>query len=240
VPRNRIIKPDFWADEKIGKLSSSEKLFYIGLWNFCDDIGIIRANKAYLKSNIFPYDEKITVKKVSSLCNALLENGFILIKNHNKESFFLVKNFLKHQKIDRPSAFRFIEGTERSNVLDLFVSSSPRDILATYSLPNVNVNVNDNVKDNGRDFDFDKIYAAYPRHEGKKKGFEICMKEIKTKKDYDSLSKAVNNYNMVLNEEGRAIKHTKLFSTFMGCWEDYVETDQTVVEDKLNKIFAKE
>lgn len=147
MPRNRMIKPDFWADEKIGSLQPNTKLLYIGMWNFCDDIGVTRSNVAFLRANIFPYDDKVNMKIMRSCCNELLNLGLILEHSINKESFYYVKNFNKHQKIDRPSSFRFIPDTTKHNVLELFSSSSTATTLATHSTSNVNVNVN--VKDNG-------------------------------------------------------------------------------------------
>lgn len=37
LPRIRTIKPEFWTDEDVLKMSNSCALFFIGLWNFCDD-----------------------------------------------------------------------------------------------------------------------------------------------------------------------------------------------------------
>ena len=44
MARNRIIKPEFWADAKIGRLSFGARLLYIAMWNFADDYGIISAS----------------------------------------------------------------------------------------------------------------------------------------------------------------------------------------------------
>lgn len=38
-PRIRTVKPEYWTDGKIKRLSDSCALFYIALWNFCDDEG---------------------------------------------------------------------------------------------------------------------------------------------------------------------------------------------------------
>jgi len=41
MARIRTIKPEFWTDGDMFKLSRDARLFYIGLWNFCDDNGVI-------------------------------------------------------------------------------------------------------------------------------------------------------------------------------------------------------
>jgi len=52
-----VIKPKFWDDAKIGRLTRDARLLYIGLWNFSDDIGVVIGNSIWLKSKIFPYDQ---------------------------------------------------------------------------------------------------------------------------------------------------------------------------------------
>lgn len=70
-------------------------------------------------------------------------------------------------------------------------------------------------------FDFEEVYKGYPLKKGKSKGMKLCMSQIKTLDDYQSLVTAVKNYaKEVHGSENRYIKH---FSTFMNCWRDYLE-----------------
>lgn len=105
--RNRVIKADFWADEKIGSCSLVAQLLFIGSWNFADDSGVCRANSLYLRNNIFPYSS-LTLKQVEESILQLEGKGLISIGEFKNEKYFLVKNFAKHQKIDRPSLFRHV------------------------------------------------------------------------------------------------------------------------------------
>ena len=50
MARIRTIKPQFWDDLKIGRLSRDARLLYIGLWNFADDLGVVIADPVWLKS----------------------------------------------------------------------------------------------------------------------------------------------------------------------------------------------
>lgn len=70
----------------------------------------------------------------------------------------------------------------------------------------------------GPRFDFEVVYRDYPRHEGKKKGLQLCAREVRTPADYDDLVRAVANYKAIASPG-----YEKHFSTFMGCWRDYVE-----------------
>ncbi|MGB1290554.1 MAG: hypothetical protein ACPG5Z_00380 [Pseudoalteromonas sp.] len=71
------------------------------------------------------------------------------------------------------------------------------------------------------EFDFEEIYQNYPRRLGKKQGLIKCKAQIKTQGSYEKLKTAVENYkNLTGGQEKKYIKH---FSTFMNCWEDYLE-----------------
>ena len=59
MARSRIIKPEFWSDEKLAKLSLQARLLYIGLWNTSDDAGTTQGHPLWLKSQIFPYDQNL-------------------------------------------------------------------------------------------------------------------------------------------------------------------------------------
>jgi len=137
MPRNRMIKADFWADEKVGKLTADAKLMFIGAWNFSDDTGVFRGNYAYLKSNIFPYNDKITCKNIRELCKELVDSDLVMHGTFNGESYYLVKNFHKHQIINRPSKFCYIVGADKHNILELFDSVSTHTLLSEGSLMKV-------------------------------------------------------------------------------------------------------
>ena len=91
MPRNRMIKHDFWADEKTGILSIPARIMFIATWNFADDVGVFRGNLAYLKANIFPYDDKISLKNIKVYCSELIESGLVLEGKFNNESYFCIK-----------------------------------------------------------------------------------------------------------------------------------------------------
>lgn len=111
MARNRMIKADFWADEKIGNISTLARLLFIGTWNFADDGGICRANEVYLRNNIFPYDDMSTdaiTKAIQELCSS----GVVVLLEYSGERYLKIKNFSKHQTINKPSKFRYIVESE--------------------------------------------------------------------------------------------------------------------------------
>lgn len=71
-------------------------------------------------------------------------------------------------------------------------------------------------------FDFEGLYASYPRKEGKKKGLQRCRSQITSLAKWEALKRAVNNYRARVERERTEPKFIKQFDTFMNCWEDYL------------------
>lgn len=100
MARIRTIKPSFWEDEKMAKLPFPCRLFYIGMWNFADDLGVVRANAALLKSYIFPYDDNLRVSEVQKWIDALVKARMLIPVSHKDESYYIIRTFRSHQKFD--------------------------------------------------------------------------------------------------------------------------------------------
>jgi len=98
MARIRTVKPEFWTDGDILKLSLNARLFYIGLWNFCDDNGVIEYDLVAIKARIFPND-RVCIEK---LLQELLNLGKALIYEVEKRQYIFIKNLTQHQVIDRP------------------------------------------------------------------------------------------------------------------------------------------
>ena len=95
----RTIKPEFWADGKIGQLPIGCRLFFVGTWNFADDNGVIRANPKYLKSEIFKYDD-IPVDQIEAWLSLLVQGYMLIPFRYMGEDFYLCRTFDRHQRID--------------------------------------------------------------------------------------------------------------------------------------------
>ena len=67
--RARNIKPGFFVNDKIGKLSGNEKILFIGLWCLADCEGFFEYIPKKIKIQIFPYELKINIEKM--LCNLM-------------------------------------------------------------------------------------------------------------------------------------------------------------------------
>jgi len=106
LARIRTIKPDFWLDEDLASLSAEANLLAIGLLNQSDDEGYFKANPMLLKAAIFPLRE--TSVTIHCLLSELSNIGYLeLFEGSDGKQYGLVKNFLKHQKINRPTASKY-------------------------------------------------------------------------------------------------------------------------------------
>lgn len=102
MARIRTIKPKFWDDTKIGRITRDARLLYIGLWNFSDDIGVVIGDSIWLKSKIFPYDQ-IQIQQFEKWMNELVINGFICLLSYKEERFIYLPSFTRHQVINKPN-----------------------------------------------------------------------------------------------------------------------------------------
>ena len=104
MARLRTIKPDFWDDETLAHTSRDARLLFIGLWNFSDDFGVVRGQPAWLKSKILPYEDIQSTEILEWLKELEAPPGrWIVPFMANGETFYWIRSFLKHQRIDKPS-----------------------------------------------------------------------------------------------------------------------------------------
>ena len=102
MARIRTIKPDFFIDDKIGSLSFEARLCFIGLWCLADDYGTINMHPLAIKGQLFPFNPEVDIEK----CLEELEKLELIIRYGPNNRYIFIKNFLKHQQINRPSKHR--------------------------------------------------------------------------------------------------------------------------------------
>lgn len=99
MARIRTIKPEFWTSEQVVECSTTARLLFIGLWNFCDDAGRHPASYKRLKMEIFPGDA-CTDDELKGWMSELIDNGLLFEYEAQGESYWQVKGW-HHQKIDK-------------------------------------------------------------------------------------------------------------------------------------------
>jgi hypothetical protein len=125
MARNRMIKPEFWKDEKTGSLSDRAKLLFIGMLNVADDCGILRYNAPILRSEIFVYCD-ITKAEIEELMREIEEAELIQVyqAKDDEQKYCIIRNFLKHQQIAKPTNSKLPKPDNFENILREIVEYS--------------------------------------------------------------------------------------------------------------------
>ena len=102
MPRNRMIKCDFWTSEQVISCSPLARLLFIGLWNFADDHGVHPASYVKIKAEVFPGDN-ISLEDVKQWISELLREGLLKEYIVDEKLYWIVTGWKIHQKIERPT-----------------------------------------------------------------------------------------------------------------------------------------
>jgi hypothetical protein len=100
VARIRSIKPAFWTDEKINRLSNDAALFFIGLWNFADDYGFFPSTSSALALLMPRYRPQV----IKHLLRSLEKEG--LVRVSSRAGVGLVNGW-EHQLIAKKRASKW-------------------------------------------------------------------------------------------------------------------------------------
>jgi hypothetical protein len=101
VARIRSIKPEFWRDAKVLKLSEGAMLLFIGSWNLCDDDGRMVWDPEQVHVDLFSSKPLIDVEK---LAGELVAQRMVRLYEVAGVRYYAVQKFSKHQKIDKRTA----------------------------------------------------------------------------------------------------------------------------------------
>lgn len=102
MPRNRMIKSEFWTSEQVISCSPMARLIFIGLWNFADDNGVHPASFVKIKAEVFPGDN-IDINEVKKWIADLIQQGLLREYVINEKTYWIVTGWKIHQKIDKPT-----------------------------------------------------------------------------------------------------------------------------------------
>lgn len=110
----RTIKPEFWDSETMAHMPFGCRLLFIGLWNFADDIGLIKASDKYIKSKIFPYDDSLRLSEINTWLKLLVKHRLIVPFEHRRESYYVIRCFSEHQRPDERYARYLLSPTPKN------------------------------------------------------------------------------------------------------------------------------
>jgi len=101
--RIRTIKPEFWMHEGLCSKSEFTRLLAIALLNWADDEGYFLANPVLIRGQVFPFLDDST--KIPRALQDLSSVGWINLGSDDQgRAVGKIKNFSKHQRVDKPNS----------------------------------------------------------------------------------------------------------------------------------------
>lgn len=100
MARARNIKPAFFDNVALGKLSGDARILFIALWQLADRQGVLEYNPALFRRYAFGYRDDITENDVVGYITDLsrLDNGdTLVIKQYGSKRYLIITNFERHQ-----------------------------------------------------------------------------------------------------------------------------------------------
>lgn len=101
MARIRTIKPSFWGDDSVNRLSWDARLLLIGLISAADDRGRFIATRSSVTGYLFPYEE-VPVSKFKRLMCEVEGVGIVQLYRVDGRELGRFPKWTSHQKISHP------------------------------------------------------------------------------------------------------------------------------------------
>lgn len=104
MARIRTLKPEWLDDERLGALSDAARLLSVSLLLLADDWGNGRAADHFLVGRVWGYsaDGRAAFERCSCAIRELAAVDFIQLYEHRGQSYYHVRKWFDHQKVDKP------------------------------------------------------------------------------------------------------------------------------------------
>jgi hypothetical protein len=114
VARMRSVKPEFWADPSLARMSRDSRLLYIALWNFADEHGRMFGDPRFVKGHAFPYDDDLSVTRITVLLAELTSAGKVQPYKVAGEAYLFLPKLAKHQRLEAEKVPSRLPGPDES------------------------------------------------------------------------------------------------------------------------------
>ena len=240
MARKRQIKPEFFDDLTLADIDIQARFLYVGMWCFMDGQALIDADPRFIRSKVFPHDEKLKASTVKGWLDQLVKAKRLYLFHWQGRNLYFAPKMPVHQRI-------FADELRRYNVPPEFLSSLIDDA-KNNSEPRGKAreesgSVTSDVEEEGISFgkeslrekpfvpDLEGIYLLYPKREntGKGKGLDLLRSQIKTPDDESKCKKAAKNYALYINQRRNRPdwddSYIKQFKTWANSkeWPEWVE-----------------
>jgi hypothetical protein len=101
------VRPEFWSDPVVARLSPDAKLTYIGLWCVADDAGWLAFDLDAIGALLSPYESvRVRTRRLERSCEALVEAGRVVL---HPCGCALIPKLTEHQRIGGNKSFTALE-----------------------------------------------------------------------------------------------------------------------------------
>jgi hypothetical protein len=97
--QRRMVYLKIWSSAQFSELSDKAKLLYIGTLTLADDDGRLIAKPSYLRGQIFPFDENISVSEILRLRNDIEKTLLFSVYSINNCEYIQHPNWTEYQVI---------------------------------------------------------------------------------------------------------------------------------------------
>lgn len=246
MARIRTIKPDFWTDGNMVKLSPFARLLYIGMWNFtlCDH-GHVADDAMKLKLQILPMDP---VDIDALLAEIMAQGRVVRVVDGDGRTYLLVKRFEDHQKIDPRWKTRCPACAQVDSLTPTETPVSLGELPVTPELsPTLPLGRDGMGRESKKtpsspaapSMEFDLFWAQYPRKVGKQAAIKAYAKAVKLTTP-EAILKGIKLLR--IETSGKQIEFTPHPATWLndGRWDDEPSSaSKPTASSPWNKDFYK-
>ena len=225
----RMIHESLFSSNDLADLPVEARYLYIATIIHADDAGRMKADPRYLKLKAFPFDNH-PVDKVRTWRNQLTTKCGLLVVYE-----FEGQEYLYHPKWDKWQTLRKDRlkptdcpdpDNQKSTICqptDNQMSTIGKPLPAEVNLTEVNRR---EVNNTAKAWNFDAVWAKYPRKEGKTDAARHFKAQVKTEKDWNDINRALDNFSAKLRKDATEPKFIPHGSTwFNNRWQDYIDND---------------
>lgn len=159
MARIRSIRPEFWSDAKVGKLSLAARLLFIALWNFADDEGYGRALPKELAGFAFPHDDDMDSVRIRVVLGELSGKALVTLYEVSGEPYYFINNWSRHQRPEKPTKSKHPK-PDQGTITSVITGSGEESTTTPRSLPESSGSspplVNRNLEVGSRNQDIDR------------------------------------------------------------------------------------
>lgn len=106
MARIRTIKPEFRTSSSAKRVSRDARLTFLLLLTEADDEGRFVATPKYLAGSLYPHDDDVTQKRITTWVSELEQVDWVRLYRHDEVLYGVVTKFTLHQKVSHPTASR--------------------------------------------------------------------------------------------------------------------------------------